>query len=499
MSEELNFVAGADDEPRKGDVLVQYNNDDEYRTAYDNIKSELDKAVAFASESMDWKEIRKQLMDVRDKIKGLFLKEDDNNNLNESIRATLESVNQRQTEEQDKLDKESQENFDSVIGQVNEACDFSETSSDFKKSRELLLAAQNSFKSIRLKRSHRDELYRLINSAFDNVSKKQNEDRENYEMECIENYHNLKGKIDAAIDVATKSENFAEARKVLINVQGHIKGLKLKREQRDELYQTIRDAFDSVNQRQEAERSEFNKATTENYDKVRKVVDDAINFAKTSEEYSISREQLINAQNQIKALKLRRDQRDQLFSDIRAVFEELNEKQSSERIEYESECNENFDRLNLKVAEGMNLVEDSSEFNIIRETLITIQGEVRIARLKKDQRNELFGKIREAFANFDKKKNDYYDQRKEDKSHKLHEIKANLEEKISRLEDVLSKDIESLEIQKDKLKEEGIDEFLISEINTKIENIQTRIKEKQESIDQSKARIAEIDLEISKF
>ena len=495
----MNLTDAAQEEPQNGDVLVQYNDETAYRTAYDTFKTELDKAVAFTGESTDWREIRKQLVDVRDRLKALFLKEEDNHELNDIIRATLESVNQRQSEEQEKLDQESQANYDSVIGIVNESVEFAKTSNDFKKSREALLAAQDAFKNIKLKRSHKDELYKMINTAFDGVSQKQNEDRENYEMECIENYHNLKNKIDAAIEFSNKSEIFAEARKALINVQSLIKGLKLKREQRDELYQLIRDAFDGVNTRQENERLEFANITNENYDKIKKVVTDSIAFAESSEDYSLSREQLINAQNQIKAMKLKRDQRDELFAEIRAVFETLNEKQSSERESYDTECNQNYEKLTEKINDCFGLVHGTTEFNIIRESLITVQGEVRIARLKKDQRNELFSRIREAFSLFDKKKNEYYDQRKEDKTSKLQDIKTNLIEKIARLEDVMAKDLESLEIQKSKLSDSSIDEFLISEINTKIGNIESRIKEKQESIDQSKARIAEIDVEISKL
>lgn len=499
VSEEMNLTGGAPEEPQNGDVLVQYNDETAYRAAYDNFRTELDKAVEFANESTDWREIRKQLADVRDKLKALFFKEEDNSEFVEKIRLTFENVNKRQSEDQEKLDAESQANFDSVIDGVKEAVEFAETSNDFKKSRDKLLSAQDTFKNLKLKRSHRDELYKMINGAFDHVSKKQNDERENYEMECIDNYHNLKSKIESAIEFANKSEIFAEARKALINVQGQIKGLKLKREQRDELYQTIRDAFDRVNSRQESERNEFASITAENYDKMKKVVSDAIAFTQISEDYSLSREQLINAQNQIKELKLRREQRDELFAEIRSVFEQLNEKQSTERESYDKECSQNFEKLTEKVNDCFALVHGTNEFNIIRESLITVQGEVRIARLKKDQRNELFARIREAFAVFDKKKNEYYDARKEDKTNKLQDIKKNLEEKIARLEDVLAKDVESLEIQKGKLSEPGIDEFLVSEINTKISNIEARIKEKQDSIDQSKSRIAEIDVEISKL
>ena len=70
---------------------------------------------------------------------------------------------------------------------------------------------------------------------------------------------------------------------------------------------------------------------------------------------------------------------------------------------------------------------------------------------------------------------------------------------MSRLNDVMAKDLESLELQKVKLAEAGEDEFLIEEVKTKIRNIEGRIKEKQDIIDQAQARVAEIDLEVNKL
>ncbi len=494
----MNNTDELPNEPHNGEVLVQYSDESAYKTALDNFNIELDKAINFSTESVDWRELRKQFVEMRDKLKSLFLNDDDNEVLNEKLRIALENVNHRQAEEQEKLEVESQEHYDSVIQIVKDSVLFAETSIEYKQAREQLLSVQDKFKNLRMKRLHKDELYKLVNDAFDIVSRKQNEERENYEMECIDNYHNLKNKIDVAVQFANSSEIFAEARNALIAVQGLIKGLKLKREQRDELYQLIRDAFDGVNTRQEDERKNFDLSTSENYEKLKLSVSEAIAFAKLSEDFGLSREKLINAQNQIKSVKLRREQRDELFGEIRAVFEDLNEKQSTERATYESDCATNYDKLTEKVNDCFSLVHGTNEFNIIRESLITVQGEVRIARLKKDQRNELFSRIREAFSLFDKKKNEYYDLRAEEKNKKMADVKVNLEEKINRWEDVLSKDMESLEIQNAKLSASDIDEFLVGEIKTKITNIEARIKEKQELILQAKARIADIDSESEK-
>lgn len=497
MSEEINKNLEPTEESGHGKVLVQYADEASYKQAAGIYEVELNKHIEFAGESNDFREIRKRLTEAKDKLKSLFLNEPDNEKYSALIQEQIELLNTRQSEEQEKFEAESLENYNSVYGAVKEAVDFAAASSDFKLSREKLLAAQDLFKNLRLKRQHKDELYNLVNHSFDLVSKKQNEERENYEMECIENYHSLKQKIDAAIEFSKKSEIFSDARKALINVQNQIKGLKLKRDQRDELYQFIRDAFEDVNKRQEEERSVFNKETSENYNNLKSQVHAALDFAQTSEEYSLSREKLIAMQNLIKATKLKREHRDELFADIRKVFEELNEKQSQERDSYEAECNSNYEKLTEKVNDCFALVHGLTEFNMIRESLITLQGEVRIARLKKDQRNELFSRIREAFSLFDKKRMEYFDQKNEEKAKKLLEIKTNLEEKTARLKDVLEKDYESLEVVKSKLNDPSNDEYLINELNSKISNIENRIKEKQETIEQTKLRLNEIEAEIN--
>ena len=403
-TEQINHTNDVQPLPQTGDNISQYESEEKYNEALNSIRNEITANIEFAQNSSDWREIRNRMNLSKDKLKGLFLKDEDNNQLLEMVNSAIESVNQRQAEEQEKFDKESQSNYDSVIAQVQEAVAKSKESSDFKQARESLMSAQEIFKNLKLKRSHRDELYKLINDAFDDLTKRQAEERENYEMECIENYHNLKGKVEHAVEFARTSEIFAKAREVLINVQGDIKGMKLKREQRDELYQIIRDTFDEVNRRQDDDRKNFESETTDNYAKLKKIVEDAISFSQNTEEFGVAREQLINAQNAIKGVKLKREQRDELYASIRSVFEDLNTKQSMDRTEYDRECQENYDKLTQKVDDCFALVHGVTDFRLIRETLITVQSEVKISRLKKEKRSELFSRIREAFSISTRKK-----------------------------------------------------------------------------------------------
>ncbi|HRP01107.1 MAG TPA: DUF3945 domain-containing protein [Candidatus Kapabacteria bacterium] len=483
--------------PQTGDNLSQYDSQAKYDEAFKVINDEINQNISFANESNDWREIRNRLNISKDKLKGIFLKDEDNTKMLDLINSGIESVNKRQAEEIEKIEKESFDNYNNVIDKVKDSVEKSKELKDFKQAREALMSAQDLFKHLRLRRSHKDELIKIINDAFDSLTNRQIEERENYEMECIENYHNLKGLVEHAVGFSKNSPIYAKSREALIKVQNEIKGKKLKRDQREELFQSIRTAFEAVNSKQDEERNSFDGETSDNFNKLKKIVDEAIAFAQNTEEFSVAREQLINAQSAIKGVKLKREQRDDLYAQIRTVFDELNSKQSVDRTEYESECNENYAKLTQKVDDCFALVLGVTDFKLIRESMITVQSEVKIAKLKKEQRSELFSRIREAFSQFDKKKDEFFSKRREERKSKLGEIKDNLVEKLNRFQELLNKDIEQLEVFKKKIEEANDNEVLVNDLNNRITAMNARINDKNKNIEDTNARIQDIDKEIA--
>ncbi len=457
---------------------------------------EVEYLLEISNSSTEWKELRNRHKEISSTMHNLSLPQESTQELSDKLNSALELVIARQKAEYEANQKEFNENYDRIKVIVNSAVDASKTEPEYKKSREALLAAQNEFKSAKLLREHKEEFIQLINNAFEDLNKRQMEERENYEMECIENYHSLKAKVDEAINFANSSPNFTNARKALIEAQGEIKGKRLKREQRDSLYQVIRDCFDSLNVRQSEERITMDSESEANYAKIKKVVDEAISFAQNvNDNFKEARETLISAQGAIKNTRLRKEQRDELYAAIRAVFEEVNSKQSEDREKYEKECGENYSKLKTKVEEAFVDVENTGDFRLIREGLIAVQNEIRILKLTKDQRTELFTRLRGAFELFDKRRNEYFEKRKEDKANKLTSIKSNLEMKIDRLRESIEKDNESLELQKNKLAEVGDNESFRGEIEQRINAINDRIKEKQDKIIETEQRIKEIENE----
>jgi ADP-heptose:LPS heptosyltransferase len=135
---------------------------------------------------------------------------------------------------------------------------------------------------------------------------------------------------------------------------------------------------------------------------------------------------------------------------------------------------------------------------MIRDSLITVQSEVKIARLKKDQRNELFARIREAFGIFDKKRDEYFSKRREEKKDKLAEAKENLVERRARLLETLDTDKAERTALNTELEKPEIDEAEKVQLEAKVAGLNTKISEKEERLADFDRRINELDEEINK-
>jgi hypothetical protein len=79
----------------------------------------------------------------------------------------------------------------------------------------------------------------------------------NPEDESLQNYLILKETVELGLASAGRAKDLREAKGLLIEVQSHFKGLKLRREDREELYTRLQNAFTEVNAKIENERLEF--------------------------------------------------------------------------------------------------------------------------------------------------------------------------------------------------------------------------------------------------
>lgn len=468
----------------------------EHRIA--DFKDEVARALESVEKSSDIRAARNLINDKIKMLKSFSFDRDTYEELHSKLTSKLDAIIQMQRAEYEKLEHQQVENYNNIKIKVEEAVKAIEEIADVKDAREKLIAVQGEMNSLTLKRENKDELVQKFNFAFQSLNKRQAEEWEKYEMECSENYLNLKAKVDSAIAFSTTHPIFKECRERLIEAQKEFKGLRLKKDNREELYSRIQEAFTALNVRQDSEREGFDQEADDNYEKVKPVVTDAVAFANNVTNFKQGREALMDAQAAIKGMKLRKDHRDELYATIRESFDALNSRQSEEREVFDKETAENYTKLDEQLVKCADELNNDPEFNKIRDILIAVQGDVKLLNLKREQRNQLFTRIREQFAILDTKRKEYRENKASEKANKLTNIYSNLQNKLGRVEESISWDIKSLNFQKEKLQNINADEDpkIIEDINSKIAIFEERIKEKETSIEDIKKRIEDISKEM---
>ncbi len=468
-----------------------------YTDSFRAIAGEIEKCLVEVETATYLKDARNKLLDVKNKVNTMFLLYDQHREeLNNKIQSGFDVINSRLTKSKKQYELKSQENIQRIKPEIENVIKYSKETTNFKDAREKLIRIQSEVRNTTLRKHDKDVFFKDIRNAFDELRIRQDEEREQYEMECSENFFRLKALIEHAVDFASKTEIFKNGRQKLIEAQHKIKGHVLKKDKRDELYGMIRIAFDALNERQDIERAEFDRISSENYEKVNIIVDEAVEFAKCSEIFKDAREALINAQNVIKEFPMKRVRRNELFGRIREVFNEINQRQNQERETFESECSENYNKLVEKINIAVEDAENAPDFRVLRDNLIALQDEVKILRLKREQRNGLFKKIRQAFSIFDERRNEYREVMKVEKRDKLMSIIDNLNLKTDRINESIARDREMLEEEQAKIPPDNDAE---PQSTGQVPIIDKRIADKGKSIEEINKRIADIKNELEKL
>lgn len=404
---------------------------------FETLKNEVDNLKTDLQTIDEIKHERKSMAELKEKLLSLFLvPKVDRDKYIDSIQSKFEILKEISDNLKNEINARLDENLKQIEPKVQIVLKEAENPENFGEIRKKLVQLQSELKEYELHRDRKDDFFSLVQKAFESLDEQQDLEREKYEMETSENYLNVKPKVAKSIKFAVQTDNFNQARERLIECQNELKQLKLKKSHLDELFGLIRLAFDNVNQKQDLEREKQKEESVENYNEIKPVVNEAIVFADETDDYEAARKKLIETQKYIKEKTLTRGQRDELYGSIREVFNRLNEKQDSNRGEFVEECNANYAKLEISVNEAAAYIDFTNNLNDIREGLLEVQDEVKIVKLTRTQRNELFKRIRLGFSRFDEKRNEFIESRK-----KYKKSQSNTESPDSNIKDKVEKDI----------------------------------------------------------
>jgi DNA repair exonuclease SbcCD ATPase subunit len=305
------------------------------------------------------------------------------------------------------------------------------------------------------------------------------------------------------VQKAFSVEAFPEAREVLIAAQDKIKEKTktLQKVQKDELFGYIRNTFDKLAEKFVEYKRVTDEEAATNYAEIKPKVDAAVEFAKnaTIQDARDTREKLIETQNIIKEARLKREQKDELFTAVREVFNKVNEMSSEERKKYDEEANKNYNSLLPRIEVIIVDIQNALDFRTSVAELTAVQLELKVAKLKREQLNKLFNKVRYAFDLLSEKRNEYDKRKFAEKKVRLTNLVEEFKQKNAKTNQLLEKDKEILVSQQAKLNNTPEDNTALRENYTKIINeINVRIADKEKMINKTNDRIKSIEQDIEK-
>jgi hypothetical protein len=290
---------------------------------------------------------------------------------------------------------------------------------------------------------------------------------------------------------AGQAKDLREAKGYLIEIQSHFKGLKLRREDREELYTKLQNAFAEVNAKIEDERLEFEYEALANYADLKAVVAEGSSLAVKSRDFRATWDFLIGIQNRIKAAKLFREQREELFTGLQDAFTTVKSWRDEERQTFENEAQQNYLHLKALVEKGLIQAEETHEYKDTREYLKKIQAEFKGIKMAHEQREELYSRLQTAFDILGKRLDEFFRNKKKNWSVKMQYKLSQFDVEIFELSEALKKEQEYLSELEDQL------DIIVSagrESSAKI-GLEARIGSAQRSIERKQKQILSLEME----
>lgn len=298
-------------------------------------------------------------------------------------------------------------------------------------------------------------------------------------------YQELKKILEEGLAQAGSTSDLYTAKGFLIEVQRQFKGLALRREQREELYNRLQEAFAEINGRIESERSHFEEEARRNYALLYPGIKAAAETAGTATDTRAVWDRLLELQEQVKTLKLQREHRDELFPLIRAGFDTIRSRRDEEKRRFDQASDANYNRLRTLVNQGLKQAEESHEYKETREFLKKIQSEFKGVRLSSERREELYSRLQTAFDILARRVDDYFRNKKKNWMLKMEFNLSRFQAEIFELGKAIEKEesyLKELEDQYEIACDGGRENETLAGLRSRIESVRRDIREKKAEI-----------------
>ncbi|MCX6272885.1 MAG: hypothetical protein NTU44_17075 [Bacteroidetes bacterium] len=289
-------------------------------------------------------------------------------------------------------------NYKSLKTTLEKAIRIARTTTDLREAKDILIKAQAGFKEIKLRGEHREELFRNLQDEFARINEKMAEERGKFEQEAFFNYTELKLKVEEVVYRVEKETDWREAKKNLIEVQQAFKGLRLIKEQREELYNKVQKAFDAVNFRQQQESMTFQEESTTHFLHLKPLVEKALEFADKGSNFAEIRDYLIQIQGEFRGIKLEKEKREKLYGTLQEAFDILNRRVEETRAKTREVADQNFEYYQQEIKEIADEAATATQFKELRERIRSLQTTLKDSLLLREQKDSLYASLQDSFS-----------------------------------------------------------------------------------------------------
>ncbi|MBW6499575.1 MAG: hypothetical protein K0B09_14395 [Bacteroidales bacterium] len=263
---------------------------------------------------------------VQNEFKGIRLQKEIREMLYQQLQEAFDMLKQRRSQQQSVLEQKSLSGKKVLLPVVEAMVAEAEKATDVEDHWRKLIELQQEIKDRDLTFEARNELLNKLQEAFTIIKLIREEKQAEEAQQSFSNALTLDEMITEGEALASNSDEFKVVFDRLKQIQQAFRGFSLPAEEREDLYQRLQQAFETIKGRQEAWFSERDRETRENYNRLKPLVLNGLERARTSNEFKKTREMLKNIQAEFKGLRMKAESRQELYSQLQKAFDILNQR-----------------------------------------------------------------------------------------------------------------------------------------------------------------------------
>lgn len=302
---------------------------------------------------------------VQSEFRGIKLQKEIRELLYQQLQEAFDILKQRRSQQQSALEQKSLSWKKELLPEVEALVAEAEKATDVEAHWRKLIELQQEIKDRDLTFEARNELLNKLQEAFTIIKLRREEKQAEVAQQSFSNALTLEEMITEGEALAATSDEFKVVFDRLKQIQQAFREFSLPADEREEPYQRLQQAFETIKGRQEAWFNERDRETRENYNRLKPLVLNALERARTSNEFKKTREMLKNVQAEFKGLRMKAESREELYSQLQKAFVILNQRHdeymATKKDKMELKVDYQLSDIELRIEEMLKEIEKDRE------------------------------------------------------------------------------------------------------------------------------------------